>query len=116
MKRIFFILAAISLSGCWFMNQPKAVVIATDNTRAQSLITALQAQNPELKASKVAVRLVKKNAPSEVLKILEWAAARGIKTIGIDGDTYEPGDPLVGPKLRALRADGVYVAGMEFAD
>ena len=117
MKKIFLILAAaVSLSGCWFFSQTKAVVIATDKTKAQLLITVLQAYNPDIKASKVEVRLVKTNAPSEVAKILEWAASKGVKSIGIDGATYEPGDPLVAPKLKAMRAAGVYVAGIESAD
>lgn len=108
-------LLCAALCGCWFMSQPKAVVIVTDKARAKALITALQAQVQGLDAADVAVRTVGRNAPAEVLKALEWAAGKGIKTVGIDGDSYAPGDPVVGPRLKAMRDAGVYVAGMEFA-
>lgn len=114
-KSILALFAAGALSGCWFMNQPKAVVIVTEAARAKSLIAALQAQVSDLKESEVAVKVVKKNSPDEVLRDLDWAAAKGIKTICIDGDSYAPGDPKVGPKLKAMNASGFYVAGVEFA-
>jgi len=116
MKKLFLLAAAvISLSGCWFINQPKAVVIATDETRAQALIAALQTQNSELKASEVAVRLVGKNATADLMAGIKWATGKGVKTIGIDNDSYPAGDPQVGALLKILRDGGVYVAGMQFA-
>ncbi len=116
MNKIFLIVAAaVSFSGCWFINQPKAVVIATSKARAQSLITALQSQNSELKASEVAVRLVGKNEPLGLAEGLKWATDKGVRTIGIDNDTYQPGDPQVAALLKVLKDDGVYVAGMQFA-
>lgn len=116
MKKLFLTCcAAAALSGCWFMGQPKALVIVTDQARAKALITALQVQISDLKESEVAVRVVKKNSPKEVLKGLEWAEGKGVKTIGIDGDAYPPGDPEVAPKLKAMNDSGFYVAGVEFA-
>lgn len=116
MKKLFLIVVAgAALSGCWFIGQPKAVVIVTEAARAKALVTALQAQIADLKESDVAVKVVKKNSPEEVLNSLQWAADKGIKTIGIDGDSYEPGDPKVAPRLRALNEAGFYVAGVEFA-
>ena len=116
MKKLFLVcLAAAALSGCRFMGQPKAVVIVTEEARAKSLVTALQVQSADLKESEVAVKLVKKNSPEEVFKWLEWAEKKGIKTIGIDGDSYEPGDAKVSPKLKAMNAAGFYVAAVEFA-
>lgn len=116
MKKLFLVpFAAAALAGCWFMGQPKALVIVTDQARAKSLMTALQLQVTDLKESEVVVKVVGKNSTEEVLKCLDWAEKKGIKTIGIDGDSYEPGDPKVAPKLKALNAAGFYVAGVEFA-
>ena len=114
-KLLLSALATAAFSGCWFIGQPKAMVIVTDKARAHALVAALQAQKADLKEADVAVRVVKKNSPEEVLKCLDWAADKGVKTIGIDGDAYEPGDPRVGPKLKAMNEAGFYVAGVEFA-
>ena len=116
MRRLLLpLFAAALLSGCWFISKPQAVVIVTDKSRAASLITALQAQFPGLKASDVAVKVVARNAPDEVLKWLDWAVGSDVKTVGIDGDSYPPGDPKVAPKLKMMNASGFYVAGVEFA-
>lgn len=116
MRKILLPLAACAaLCGCWFMNQPKAVVIVTDKARAAALITALQVQVSGLKDSDVAVRTVGRNSPGEVMDALRWASEKGLMTVGIDGDSYDPGDQAVGPRLKAMRESGVYVAGMEFA-
>ncbi|OGR64905.1 MAG: hypothetical protein A2X31_12290 [Elusimicrobia bacterium GWB2_63_22] len=116
MKKLFLVpFAAAALAGCWFMGQPKAVVLVTDQARAKSLMTALQLQNTGLQESEIAVRLVKKNDPGELLEGLKWAAGKGVKAIGLDKDAYAPGDLQIEAILKVLKDDGIYVAGVEFA-
>ena len=115
MKKIFPALCALLLCGCWFMNKPQAVVIATDQDRAGSLITALRSQDSALDPARIEVKLVKRDDSAGVVKALDWASEKGVRTVGIDDDCYRPGDALVTARLQALRAAGVYVAGMRFS-
>ena len=113
-KTILLTTVAVSLGGCWLLKAPKAAVIVTEKSRVGALVKLLQAHDPALKSSEVAVRVVKRGAVKDVVAALDWAAGCKAGAIGIDGDAYEPGDPVVVPKLKALTEAGVYIALSEF--
>jgi len=92
-----------------------AVAVAASQDHIKDVLEDAYSRVPELRWQPVKVFVVAPGDAEGALNALDFARALNVRYVVIDGDTLQPESLAVGDRLRALRAGGTRVFGLEYA-